>query len=44
MDSSAIVAGVLLQSSCHLYYGIGTAVSLSGAFIVFAIYLPVPGS
>jgi membrane protease YdiL (CAAX protease family) len=35
---AAIVASVLLQSSYHLYYGIGTAVSLSGEFIVFAIY------
>jgi membrane protease YdiL (CAAX protease family) len=35
---AAIVASVLLQTSYHLYYGVGTAVSLSGVFIVFAIY------
>jgi membrane protease YdiL (CAAX protease family) len=34
----AILASVILQTSYHVYYGFGTAVGLSGAFLVFAAY------
>jgi membrane protease YdiL (CAAX protease family) len=35
---AAVFVSVVLQASYHLYYGLSTAVSLSGVFIVFAIY------
>lgn len=34
----AILTSVLLQTSYHVYYGLGSAVALSGAFIVLAAY------
>jgi membrane protease YdiL (CAAX protease family) len=34
----AVLASVVLQASYHLYYGLGTAVSLSGSFLVLALY------
>jgi membrane protease YdiL (CAAX protease family) len=34
----AITASVVLQASYHLYYGLGSAVALSGVFLVFAAY------
>ena len=34
----AIAASVILQTSYHVYYGLGRAVALSGVFIVFAVY------
>jgi membrane protease YdiL (CAAX protease family) len=34
----AIAASVILQTSYHVYYGLGRAVALSGVFIVFAAY------
>jgi membrane protease YdiL (CAAX protease family) len=34
----AIAASVILQTSYHVYYGLGTAISLSGIFLVFAAY------
>lgn len=34
----AITLSVALQTSYHVYYGLGTAVSLSGVFLVFAAY------
>ena len=34
----AITASVVLQTSYHVYYGLGTALSLSGVFLVFAAY------
>jgi membrane protease YdiL (CAAX protease family) len=35
---AAIFVSVVLQTSYHLYYGISTAIGLSGVFIVFAVY------
>lgn len=34
----ATLASIVLQTSYHVYYGIGGAVAISGVFIVFAIY------
>jgi membrane protease YdiL (CAAX protease family) len=35
---AAVFVSVVLQTSYHLYYGVSTAVGLSGVFIVYAIY------
>jgi uncharacterized protein len=35
---AAIMASVVFQTSYHLYYGWGTAISLSGFFLVLAVY------
>jgi membrane protease YdiL (CAAX protease family) len=37
-QGAAIVASVVLQASYHLYYGWGTAIALSGFFLVLAVY------
>lgn len=34
----AVWTSVILQASYHVYYGLGSAVALSGVFIVFAVY------
>jgi len=34
----ATLASIVLQASYHLYYGLAGAVSISGVFIVFALY------